>query len=262
MTLSLNIGASGMLAQQRNVDAISNNIANMNTTGFKRQRVEFSDLMYQNISRPGQVSSESGNTTPAGLQFGLGVRAAATYRIFEQGSLQTTNNVLDLAVSGEGFFEVELPSGDSGYTRSGSFQLNENGELVTIQGYPLQPGITIPDDAVSIEIAENGEVFIKQPNNPALTNLGRIQLVDFANPGGLEATGNDLFLETQASGTPTIGDPTTDQYGSILQGFLESSNVDSVSEITSLITAQRAYEMNSKIITTSDEMMSTTAQLR
>ena len=262
MTLSLNIGASGMLAQQRNVDAISNNIANMNTTGFKRQRVEFSDLMYQNISRPGQVSSESGTTTPAGIQFGLGVRAAATYRIFEQGSLQTTNNVLDLAVSGEGFFEVELPSGDSGYTRSGSFQLNENGELVTIQGYPLQPGITIPDDAVSIEIAENGEVFIKQPNNPALTNLGRIQLVDFANPGGLEATGNDLFLETQASGTPTIGDPTTDQYGSILQGFLESSNVDSVSEITSLITAQRAYEMNSKIITTSDEMMSTTAQLR
>lgn len=262
MSLSLNIGASGMLAQQRNVDAISNNIANMNTTGFKRQRVEFSDLMYQNLARPGQVSAESGNTTPAGLQFGLGVRAAATYRIFEQGSFQTTNNVLDLAISGEGFFEVELPSGDSGYTRDGSFQLNENGELVTIQGYPLQPGITIPDDAISIDIGEDGEVFIRQPNNPALQSVGRITLIDFPNQGGLEATGNDIFLETQASGSPQTGNPTEDQYGSILQGFLESSNVDSVSEITSLITAQRAYEMNSKIITTSDEMMSTTAQLR
>jgi flagellar basal-body rod protein FlgG len=262
MSRSLDIGASGMLAQQLNVDAISNNIANMNTTGFKRQRVEFSDLMYQSSQRPGQVSAESGNTTPAGLQFGLGVRAAATYRIHEQGSLQTTNNVLDLAISGDGFFEVELPSGDSGYTRSGSFQLNENGELVTIQGFPVQPGFTIPDDAISIDIAEDGEVFVKTPNNPALTSLGQMTLTDFANPGGLEATGNNLFVETAASGSPITGNPASDQYGSILQGFLEGSNVDSVSEITSLITAQRAYEMNSKVITTSDEMMSTTSQLR
>jgi len=262
MTLSLNIGASGMLAQQMNVDAISNNIANMNTTGFKRQRVEFADLMYQSKQRPGQVSAQSGNTTPAGLQFGLGVRAAATYRIHEQGAIATTNNVLDLAISGEGFFEVEMPSGDSGYTRAGSFQLNENGELVTIQGHPIQPSITIPDDAISIDIAQDGEVFVQQPNSPALTSVGQLTLVDFPNPGGLEATGDNLFLETAASGSPITGDPQTEQFGGILQGFLESSNVDSVSEITSLITAQRAYEMNSKVITTSDEMMSTTAQLR
>ena len=170
--------------------------------------------------------------------------------------------MLDLAISGDGFFEVELPSGDSGYTRSGSFQLNENGELVTIQGYPVQPGFTIPTDAVSIDIAEDGEVFVKTPNNPALTSLGQMTLTDFANPGGLEATGNNLFIETAASGSPIEGNPGSEQYGSILQGFLEGSNVDSVTEITSLITAQRAYEMNSKVITTSDEMMSTTSQLR
>ena len=190
------------------------------------------------------------------------MRAAATYRIHEQGSLNTTNNVLDLAISGGGFFEVELPSGDSGYTRSGSFQLNENGELVTTQGYPIAPGITIPSDAISIDIAEDGEVFIRQPNNPNLQSVGQITLVEFPNRGGLEATGNNLFLETQASGAPVTGTAQTEQFGSIMQGFLENSNVDSVSEITSLITAQRAYEMNSKIITTSDEMMSTTAQLR
>lgn len=262
MSLSLNIGASGMLAQQMNVNAISNNIANMNTTGFKRQRIEFADLMYQNIQRPGHISAESGNTTPTGLQFGLGVRAAASYRIHDQGSLNTTNNVLDLAISGGGFFEVELPSGDSAYTRAGSFQLNENGELVTTQGYPVAPGITIPTDAISIDIAEDGEVFVRQPNNPNLQSVGQITLVEFPNRGGLEATGNNLFLETQASGAPVTGTAQTEQFGSIMQGFLENSNVDSVSEITSLITAQRAYEMNSKIITTSDEMMSTTAQLR
>ncbi len=259
---SLDTGATGMMAQQMNVDVISNNIANMTTTGFKRQRIEFADLMYQNYTRPGTQSSASGNLAPSGLQVGLGVRPVATYRIHEQGSFEITNNDFDIAISGNGYFQIQLPNGDTAYSRAGSFQLNENGEIVTPQGYLLEPSITIPTDALGVEINEEGEVLVKLPQQPAQQNVGQIQLAGFVNPSGLEPIGDTMFMETDASGTPTVGAPQDDNLGKVIQGTLELSNVDSVKELTGLITAQRAYEMNSNIITTSDEMMNTVNQLR
>ena len=259
---SLDIGATGMLAQQMNVDTISNNIANMTTTGFKRQRIEFQDLIYQHIDRPGSTSSAAGNVVPSGISLGLGVRPAATYRIHEQGTLQITDNDLDLAINGRGFFQVELPNGETAYTRAGSFQINQDGEMVTSEGYRLLPGITIPTDTLSVEINPEGEVLAQLPNQTALQNLGQIQLASFVNSAGLEASGDNLFIETEASGTATIGNPGEDNFGMVRQGLLEQSNVDAVKEITMLITAQRAYEMNSNVISTSDEMMNTVNQLR
>ena len=259
---SLDIGATGMLAQQMNVDVISNNIANMTTNGFKRQRVDFKDLMYQNIHRPGTTSSDVGTILPSGLQLGLGVRVGAVYRIHGQGPLQNTENALDLAVTGRGFFQVELPTGETAYTRSGAFQLNENGELVTTQGFVIQPGITVPQDAVDIEINQSGGVFVKLAGQVAMQNVGQIELANFINPAGLEAVGDNFFLETEASGSAFTGVPGLDGFGTLRQGFLETANVNVVEEITELIKAQRAYEMNSKVISTSDEMMSTVNQLR
>ncbi|MCK6418458.1 MAG: flagellar basal-body rod protein FlgG [Alphaproteobacteria bacterium] len=262
MSRSLDIGATGMLAQQMNVDVISNNIANMTTTAFKKQRAAFLDLLYQSIDRPGSTSSDAGTTVPTGLQLGLGVRAGAVYRMHGQGAIKVTENPLDLAVMGEGFFQVDLPSGETAYTRDGTFQLNENGEIVTVQGYVIQPGITVPSDAISIDINSSGEVLVKQPGNTASTNLGQLQIASFVNPAGLQALGDNLYLETDASGAPTVGNPGEDQFGPIRQGALEQSNVNVVEEITDLIAAQRAYEMNSNIISTSDEMMQTVSQLR
>ncbi len=259
---SLDIGASGMLAQQMNVDTISNNIANMTTTGFKRQRLEFADLMYQHLSRPGSQASANGDTVPSGISLGLGVRPAATYRIHEQGTIQITDGDLDIAINGKGFLQVELPNGDTAYTRAGSLQRNQNGEIVTNEGYRITPSISIPDDAIAVEINAEGEVFASIQGQTAPSNLGQIQLANFVNPSGLEATGDNLFLETDASGAPTIGNPGDDNLGTLRQGMLESSNVDSVKEVTNLITAQRAYEMNSKVISTSDEMMQSVSQLR
>ena len=259
---SLDIGASGMLAQQMNVDTISNNIANMSTTGFKRQRVEFADLMYQHLSRPGSQASSNGDTVPSGISLGLGVRPAATYRIHEQGSLQITDGDLDLAINGKGFFQVELPNGDTAYTRDGSLQRNENGEIVTQQGFKISPTITIPDTATSIEVNAEGEVLANIPGQTAQQNLGQIQLAMFVNPSGLEASGDNLFLETAASGAPTTGNPGDDNIGKLRQYTLEGSNVDAVKEITNLISAQRAYEMNSNVISTSDEMLQSVNQLR
>lgn len=259
---SLDIGATGMLAQQMNVDTISNNIANMTTTGFKKQRIEFQDLMYQHLARPGATSSASGTIIPAGLSLGLGVRPVATYRDHEQGTLQITNGDLDLAINGRGFFQVELPTGETAYTRAGAFQLNENGEIVTAEGYRVLPGITAPADTLYLEVNQQGEVLAKLPQQVAMQNLGQIELANFINPAGLEATGDTMFLETEASGQPTVGIPGEENYGTIRQGTLEQSNVDSVKEITLLITAQRAYEMNSNVISTSDEMMDTVNQLR
>jgi flagellar basal-body rod protein FlgG len=259
---SLDIGASGMLAQQMNVDVISNNIANMTTTGHKRQRVDFKDLIYQNIQRPGASSSDSGTLLPSGLQLGLGVKVSSVYRIHEQGPLQMTENPLDMALTGDGFFQITLPDGDTAYTRSGVFQVNQDGDIVTTQGYLLDPNITVPQDAVSIDINKNGEVFAKLQGQVALSNLGQIQLATFINPAGLEAVGDNLFLETEASGTPNTGVPGTDNIATINSGALETSNVNVVEEITQLITAQRAYELNSNIISTSDEMMQTVSQLR
>lgn len=262
MMRSLDIGATGMLAQQLNVDTISNNIANMTTTGFKRQRAAFRDLMYQNIDRPGSTSSNSGTTLPTGLQVGLGVQTGSVYRIHSQGPMKITDNTLDVAIRGEGFFEVQLPSGETAYTRDGTFQLNENGELVTLQGYTVNPGITIPADADDIDINSEGEILVSLPNQTATTNVGQIQLANFVNPAGLESVGNNLYLETDASGTATTGTAGTEEFGTLLQGALEQANVNVVEEMTQLISAQRAYEMNSKIITTSDEMLQTASQLR
>lgn len=258
---SLDIGATGMLAQQMNVEVISNNIANMTTSGFKRQRLEFQDLIYQNKATPGSTGSSAGSTIPTGIQLGLGVRPVATHRLHEQGAVQNTGNDLDLAITGEGYFQIDLPSGETAYTRSGSFGLNENGEIVTAQGYLLQPGITIPADSLKVEINASGEVLAKLPGQVDLQNLGQIQLAKFVNAGGLEAIGNTMFTETTSSGAPTTGNPDENDFGSLLQGSLEQSNVNVVEEITTLITAQRAYEMNSNVISTSDEMMQTASQI-
>lgn len=259
---SLDIGATGMLAQQMNVDTISNNIANMTTTGFKRQRVDFKDLIYQNISRPGSQSSDVGTILPSGLQLGLGVRVGSVYRIHEQGPLQITDNPLDLALTGDGFFQITMPNGDTAYTRSGVFQVNQDGEIVTTQGFQLDPNIIVPQDTISIEVNQTGEIFAQIDGQVNLQNLGQIQLATFVNPAGLEAIGDNLFLETEGSGTPTTGNPGQDNFASVRQGALENSNVNIVEEITQMITAQRAYEMNSNVISTSDEMMQTVTQLR
>ncbi|MFC7050501.1 flagellar basal-body rod protein FlgG [Emcibacter nanhaiensis] len=259
---ALSIAATGMLAQQLNVEVISNNIANMNTTGFKRQRAEFQDLLYQNIERVGAASSDTGTIIPSGIQIGVGVKAGGVYRITEQGELVNTNTPLDLAINGSGYFRVILPSGEDAFTRAGSFQLSPTGEVVTPEGYTVAPGITIPLEARDISINEQGEVSVKIDGQIDPQVVGQFELVTFPNPAGLEATGQNLFLETPASGSQTIGTPGTDGYGSIVQGFLETANVNSVAEITSLITAQRAYEMNSKVISTADEMMSVTSNLR
>jgi flagellar basal-body rod protein FlgG len=262
MIRSLDIGSTGMLAQQLNVDTISNNIANMTTTGFKRQRAAFHDLLYQNIDRPGSTSSDSGTIMPTGLQVGMGVRTGSVYRIHSQGTLQMTENPLDVAIRGEGFFQVQLPSGETAYTRDGTFQLNENGELVTLQGYVVDPGLTIPADATSIDINEQGQVLVSLPGQTTTSNVGQIQLANFVNPAGLEAVGDNMLKETDASGAPTTGTPGVEEFGTLLQGALEQSNVNVVQEITDLIAAQRAYEMNSNVISTSDEILQTVAQLR
>ena len=260
--LSLDIGATGMLAQQMHVNVISNNIANMGTTGYKRQRPEFQDLMYQNIQRPGATSSDVGTLVPSGIQVGLGVKPGSIYRIMEQGSFEVTTNELDLAIGGKGFFQIQMPNGDTAYTRAGNFGLNNEGDIVTAQGYLLEPNINIPEDATDVIINNSGEVLVKLPNQVAYANQGQIQLAVFANEGGLEAIGDNLFLETESSSTPVTGNPNEDQFGKLEQGILENSNVDVVEEITRLITAQRAYEMNSKVIQTSDEMMGTVSNIR
>jgi flagellar basal-body rod protein FlgG len=262
MSLTLDIGATGMLAQQLNVDVISNNIANMTTTGFKRQRAEFQDLLYQTKVRPGASSSDQGTTVPAGIQQGLGVKAGSVYRINEQGALQMTGNPFDIAIKGEGYFMITLPSGETGYTRDGSFQLDQDGQLVTSEGYDVQPGITIPPDAVDVTVNASGEVLVKLQNQTVLSNVGQIQLASFANDAGLEAVGNNILMETEASGNAVVSNPGEPGYGQLEQGALETSNVNIVQEITSLIQAQRAYEMNSKIIQTGDEMLSTVTNLR
>lgn len=259
---SLDIAATGMLAQQLNVEVISNNIANMNTTGFKRNRAEFQDLLYQDLRRVGAESSDSGTIVPAGVQLGLGVQPAAVYRIGEQGAMNITDNPFDVAISGKGFFQVELPTGDTAYTRSGVFQLSPNGDLVTVDGFTILPGVTIPIDATSVTIDDSGQVSVTIAGQVAAQVVGQLELATFANEAGLKAIGDNLLLETAASGTATVGTPATTGFGSIKQGVLEASNVNVVTEITDLITAQRAYEMNSRVIQASDEMMQSVSQLR
>ncbi|WP_404337399.1 flagellar basal-body rod protein FlgG [Sphingomonas sp. MMS12-HWE2-04] len=258
---SLSIASTGMLAQQTNVDVISNNIANMNTTGFKRQRAEFQDLLYENIKRPGGATGPD-TKAPSGIQIGSGVKTGGVYRIQQQGALQQTDNRYDVAITGRGYFQITLPSGDTAYTRDGSFGISDQGELVTQDGFPVQPGITIPQNAIDVTISKTGEVQVSVAGDPQPQTVGQLELATFINDAGLEAKGDNLFLETSASGQPNVAAPGEPGFGTLSQGFVEASNVNAVAEITALITAQRAYEMNSRVVKTADEMLSTTSQMR
>ena len=259
---SLDIAGTGMLAQQTNVEVISNNIANMTTTGYKRRRAEFQDLIYQNLRRVGSNSSDSGSIVPAGAQVGLGVKTAAIYRISSQGNLQQTSNTLDMAIQGNGHFQITLPSGETAFTRDGTFGLAPDGTIVTADGYVVQPGIQIPPEATGVTVNTSGQVQVTLSGQAAPQTVGQIQLAVFPNEAGLDAQGDNLFLQTAASGAPVTGIPASAGFGSVMQGFVETSNVNVVAEITNLITAQRAYEMNSRVITTSDNMLSTLTNLR
>jgi flagellar basal-body rod protein FlgG len=260
--MALRTAATGMAAQDLNVSVISNNIANMNTVGYKKQRAEFEDLLYQDIQRPGTQSSDTGTIVPTGIQIGAGVGTGSVYRITTQGSPTSTGNQMDLAINGKGFFQVLLPSGETAYTRAGNFSVNATGQMVTADGYLVQPQITIPQGATAITISPSGMVQATIAGTTAPTQVGQLTLATFFNEAGLEATGNNLFMQTAASGAPTLGDPDANGVGALMQGYTESSNVDPVSEITALIVAQRAYEMNSKVVTSADQMLSTTNAMK
>ncbi|ETC97164.1 flagellar basal-body rod protein FlgG [Asaia lannensis] len=259
---SLDIANTGMQAQTTNVETISNNIANMTTTGYKRRRAEFQDLIYQDLRRAGTMSSDTGDLVPAGAQVGLGVRTAGIYRINEQGTLEQTGNSLDLAIEGRGYFRVTLPSGEYAYTRDGTFSLSEDGTIVTADGYPLSPNISVPNNAENITIDQSGQVQYTLSGQTTAQVAGQLQLATFQNENGLTAMGQNLFTETTSSGTANLSTPQSEGYGSVRQGFVEESSVNVVTEITALITAQRAYEMNSKVITASNEMLQTLTNLR
>jgi flagellar basal-body rod protein FlgG len=259
---SLSIASTGMLAQQLNVEVISNNIANLNTTAFKSQRADFQDLLYQNDRSVGAQSSDTGTIVPVGVQIGSGVKAAAVYRIAQQGTLTNTSNPLDIAIQGKGYLQVQMPDGSTQYTRDGSLQLSATGQLVTADGFTIQPAITIPQNTTNITINGNGQVLAQIAGQTTPQTVGQLELATFPNEGGLSQQGSNLLSETPASGAATTGNPGSTAFGSIQQGFLETSNVNIVSEITNLISAQRAYEMNSKVIQTSDQMMSTLSQLQ
>jgi flagellar basal-body rod protein FlgG len=258
---ALSIAATGMAAQQTNVETIANNLANMNTTGFKQQRAEFQDLLYQNIQTPGAQTSDQGTYAPNGIQIGAGVRTAAIYRITTQGDLKSTSNPYDVAVQGSGYFRIQQADGTDAYTRSGNFSLSPQGQLVTQDGLVVQPGIAIPQNTLSVTINAQGQVNATVAGNNTPQTVGQLELTRFPNEAGLNAVGSNLFLETPASGSPQAGVPGSVGYGTIQQGYLETSNVNSVDEITALITAQRAYEMNSKVISAADQMLQQTAQL-
>ena len=251
-----------MSAQERNVEVISNNIANMRTPGFKRQRAEFQDLLYQQISRAGSSTSNQGSVLPTGIEIGSGVRTVSTPHIMSQGQVMPTEKELDLAIRGEGFFMIQLPDGRTGYTRDGSFDRSPEGVMVTSNGYVVQPGITIPDGATSISISADGIVEAVLANETAPTQLGQVQLARFVNKAGLESLGDNLYGETASSGTAQVGIPNTDSMGDLLHTYLEMANVNSVTEIADLIAAQRAYEMNARVVSGADQMMQSTTQMR
>ncbi|MGD9982452.1 MAG: flagellar basal-body rod protein FlgG [Hyphomonadaceae bacterium] len=259
---ALSIAASGMQAQQLNVDVISHNIANMNTTAYKRQRAEFQDMLYQNMERPGSTSSASGAILPLGIQIGVGVRADAVGRVTEQGGTVATSNPYDIAINGRGFFQITLPSGQTAYTRAGNFAVNADGALVTADGYAIEPAITVPQEATAIQVTRDGVVEVTTAASPDPQQIGQLEIASFINPAGLEAIGDNLYLETPASGTATTATPGSPGLGTLMQGYLELSNVNAVEEISALIVAQRAYEMNARVITAADEMLQSTTQLR
>ncbi len=259
---ALDTAATGMQAQQLNVEVIANNIANMNTTGFKRQRAEFQDLLYQTVERMGVTSSDAGTIVPTGVQVGAGVKAGSVYRITEQGGMSQSGNPYDMAIQGEGYFIVQLPDGRDAYTRAGNFSLSADGQIVTEDGYVVAPGIAVPQEAVSGSSNRVGVVQAILADGSPPADVGALEMARFVNPAGLDAIGDNMFLETPASGTANRGQPGQVGFGTLQQGFLETSNVNAVSEISNLITAQRAYEMNSKVITTTDEMLRSTTNLR
>jgi len=261
MFRALHIAATGMSAQETHLEGISNNIANSNTVGYKRQRVDFQDLLYQNVRMAG---APTGPTTmaPTGLQLGSGVRVVGTSRLFGEGNLLTTDNQLDVAIEGDGFFSVQRPDGTTAYTRAGNLQTDAQGQIVNSEGYPLDPPITVPPDAAGLSISATGVVTATVAGSTEPTELGRITLTTFVNQTGLQALGHNLFIETPASGTPSAGNPGEDGRGTLLQGALEQSNVDIVEEMIGLIAAQRAYEINSKVITTADQMLQAASQMR
>jgi flagellar basal-body rod protein FlgG len=260
MIRSLWIARTGLDAQQLQIDNIANNLANVSTNGFKRSRAIFEDLVYQTLRQPGAQSSQQ-TTIPTGLQLGTGVRPVATEKIYTQGNLQRTENAFDMAIAGQGFFQVLLPDGTTGYTRDGSFHKDSQGNLVTSSGYPLEPNIVVPDDALSMTVGKDGTVTVTQPGTAAATQIGQIQLASFVNPSGLQAVGENILLETAASGTPTPNTPGLNGVGQINQSFVETSNVNVAEELIQMIQTQRAYELNSKVISTSDQMLGRLAQL-
>jgi len=260
MIRSLWIAKTGLDAQQTQLDITSNNLANVSTSGFKRARGVFEDLLYQTLRQPG-ASSSATTQVPSGLQIGTGVRPVATERIFTQGNLTQTGNSLDIAVQGEGFFQIQLPDGTVGYTRDGAFQKDSQGQIVTANGYPLSPAITIPSNALSISIGTDGVVTVLQTGSPTPVQVGQIQLASFVNSGGLQSMGQNLFLETASSGTATPNTPGTNGVGLLNQGYVETSNVNVVEELVNMITTQRAYEINSRSIQTSDQMLARLTQL-
>lgn len=261
MTRTLSIAATGMQAQNINIDVIANNLANVNTTGFKRSRADFADLLYQTL-RPAGATSAAGNQIPTGIQLGQGVRPVATYKIFTQGNYQTTENQLDLAIEGDGFFQVMQPNDEVAYTRSGAFKLDSESRIVTSEGYLLEPPITIPTDATQLTVGTDGVVSVLQAGQTTATEIGTIELVRFVNPAGLQSIGRNLFLPTDASGDPETGTAGTEGLGTIIQGYLEMSNVNVVEEMVNMISAQRAYEINSKAIQTADDMLQTANNLK
>ena len=259
---ALSTAATGMAAQQMNVEVISNNIANMNTIGYKAQRAEFQDLLYQNVERMGSQSSDAGTIVPTGIQVGSGVKPNAVYRLTTQGSMTQTGNQFDVAINGRGYIQVQLPSGETAYTRAGNLSVNENGQMVTADGYTVLPQITIPANATGVTISKAGQVQATIPGQTAPQTVGQMQLATFFNEAGLDAQGGNLFLVSAASGAAVVGNPGAIGYGTLQQGYTEASNVDSVTEITNLISAQRAYEMNSKVVNSADQMLQTTSQLK
>ncbi|MFP6889771.1 MAG: flagellar basal-body rod protein FlgG [Nitrospinota bacterium] len=261
MLRALFTGATGMQAQQINVDVIANNLANVSTIGFKKSRADFQELLYETIIPAGAPSAQ-GNQIPTGLQIGAGVRPASTSRIFTEGEFKRTDNELDVAIEGDGFFQVTLPTGQTAYSRSGAFKVNSTGELVTSEGFRITPGVTIPTTALNVTIGTDGTVSVINAGSTAPTTVGDLTLVKFQNPAGLNSVGRNLLLETTASGAPLTGTPGTQGFGTIAQGFVENSNVKVVDELVALIEAQRAYEINSRTVQTADEMLRTVSDLK
>jgi flagellar basal-body rod protein FlgG len=257
---SLYIAATGMNAQQAQMDTISNNLANVSTNGFKGSRAVFEDLLYQTIRQPGANSTQQ-TELPSGIQLGTGVQQVATERLYTQGNLQQTGNSKDVAINGQGFFQVQMPDGTTAYTRDGSFQTNSQGQLVTSSGYQVLPAITIPQNATSLTIGSDGVVSVTTAGSTATTQIGSLQIATFINPTGLDAKGENLFQETTSSGTPNVATPGLNGAGTLNQGYVEASNVNVVQELVNMIQTQRAYEINSKAVTTSDQMLQTLSQM-